>query len=61
MPLRLHTLAHVLNPQPEPARVLHGVLAWIATQRGAPRPAPHGRPRELRVAHATLLQTGELS
>ena len=43
MPLRLASVAQILNPQPETARVLHGLLDWIAradvaAQRGDPRP-----------------------
>ena len=43
VPLRAKTLAQILNPQPETADVLHGLLDWIqradlAAQRGDPRP-----------------------
>ena len=44
VPLRLASLAQILNPQPEMARVLHGLRDWIAradqaAQRGAARAA----------------------
>ena len=43
VPLRLRTLGEVLNPQPDTAVVLHGLLDWIdradaASQANAPRP-----------------------
>ena len=43
VPLRLASVAQILNPQPETARVLHGLLEWIAradvaAQSGDPRP-----------------------
>ena len=52
VPLRLGLLSQILNPQPETARVLHGLLYWIeqadqAAQQGKPRPAllrPDGQP-----------------
>ena len=42
-PLRLGLLAQILNPQPETASVLHGLLHWIeqadqTAQQGKPRP-----------------------
>ena len=45
VPLRLLPLERILNPQPDTARVLHGLLEWIARvdlapQRGEPRPQP---------------------
>ena len=43
VPLKLKSLADILNPQPETASVLSGVLDWIsradvAAQRGEPKP-----------------------
>ena len=45
VPLKLGTLAQTLNPQPQTAKVLHGLLDWIdrvdlASQRGEAPPAP---------------------
>ena len=44
VPVRLRSLAEVLDPQPETAAVLHRLLDWIdradrAAQAGAPKPA----------------------
>ena len=44
VPVRLRTLAEVLDPQPETAAVLHRLLGWIdradrAAQAGEPKPA----------------------
>ena len=44
VPVRLRSLAEILNPQPQTAAVLHRLLDWIdhadqASQRGEPRPA----------------------
>ena len=45
VPLKLRTLAQILDPQPQTAQVLQGLLAWIdradlAAQAGAPAPPP---------------------
>ena len=47
MPLKLRALEEMLNPQPEAAKVLHGLLDWIgradeASQRGEAAPPPTG-------------------
>ena len=44
IPIRLRTLAEILDPQPRASVVIRGLLSWIdradiASQRGGPRPA----------------------
>ena len=40
VPLRLHSLAQILNPQPEATDVIHALLHWIHTSDAAHQAGP---------------------